>query len=572
VERLALSQAQLEAIFENSPYGALLADRSGEIVRSNVRLKALIDANELETFVIRDPRYAQLFDGDRTGFSVEVRSESAGVFRWVACDVSSIALPGNRTTVALAFARDITARREAEMKLRYETNHDSVSRLPNRAYFIERVGREIAEEPGASRAVAFLDLRVEESGAELGYTGDELFAAVSARLASSVEPNDFVARFDGSTFVVLLYGRCDRDSVRPVIEKFMQRLKEPIVMDAREVHVRAWAGVALTDRPYAEVLDILRDAEIAMFEARSGDLDFAVFTPDMRDRAARRLALVSHLRKALERDQLYLVYQPLIDSVSRRVHGFEALLRWEHPELGNIPPMEFIPLAEDVGTIAAIGRFVLERACAQLAIWQTAGLVRPGACSIAVNVSVHELVAADYPAFVTRTLARHAIEPASIVLEITEGAFISGDGDAPAALERLKAIGVSLAIDDFGTGYSSLRYLHDFSFDELKIDASFVRGADGELAARPIVMMLTTLAKSLGVSLVAEGVETRAQADALLELGVDTLQGYYFGRPISAALVPEYLRNHEARVLAERGVKEMGNVTPLKPALPKSSA
>jgi diguanylate cyclase (GGDEF)-like protein len=551
VESLALSQAQLEAIFDRCPYGVAVLEPTGAVARENATLRTLLDRAEIEGYICGDTRFAELFEGKLQRFTTEIRKIVDDRARSVYCEVSGVKLPGAKTIFALTFVTDVTDRREAESKLRYETNHDPISRLPNRLNFLERMRRAMVEEPGETGAVAFLEVGIEERNGTVGYTGDEIFGALSTRVASAVEPNDFVARFDGSAFVVLLYGYVDRVSARDRVAKILERLSAPIAMGEREIHLRAFAGVALTDRPYETALAVVRDAETAMFDARASGQHLAVFVPDMRDRAERRLALSTHLRHALERDQFYVVFQPLIDGKDEQLFGFEALLRWEHPELGSIPPDEFIPLAEDVGAINAIGHFVIDRALAELARWQTAGTFGAKSCRMAINVSVGELVSPDYTSYVNRALTRHAVSAKDVTLEVTESAVLSGEGLAAQALERLRSIGVELAIDDFGTGYSSLRYLHDFHFQKLKIDGSFVRGTGEQegLAARPIVEMLVKLAKSLGVCIVAEGVETQQQASELIDLGVEILQGYHYGRPMASSLVPEYVRSRRMREL-----------------------
>jgi EAL domain-containing protein (putative c-di-GMP-specific phosphodiesterase class I) len=250
------------------------------------------------------------------------------------------------------------------------------------------------------------------------------------------------------------------------------------------------------------------------------------------------------LRRALERDQLHLAFQPLVSANDGTIRGFEALLRWEHPELGSVSPAEFVPLAEEVGCVDAIGRWVLDRACGQLAAWRALGIPATMGCSISVNVAVRELVADDYATYVSRTLARHALAPRDVIMEITETTALRSEGAAARTLSALREAGLALAIDDFGTGYSSLCYLRDFAFDQLKIDGSFVRGTGDGLASPAIVTMLVALGKTLNVEVVAEGVETAAQAAELRTLGVDTLQGYYFGHPVAGALVADYLRGH----------------------------
>ena len=538
-ERAAAMQAQLEAIFAGASLSVAILDADGRVVRHNSALKDLLARVDETVLGVRDQRFAGLLSGDRAGYSVQHTRELGGKTRYFQSDLSSIRPDGGSPRLALAVVRDVTEARESEARLRFEARHDTVSRLPNRAHFYERLAAALAQSDGP--AVVFLDLASDARPSSLGYTGDEILAAIAARLAGSVDVNDFVARYDGSTFVVLLRALPDRASILAAVDRLLARLQQPLGLGEQDVHVAAFAGIAVADRPYSDPSEIVRDAEIAMYDARAHGLRAALFAPAMRDRSGRRLALVSQLRRALERDQLYLAFQPLVAAGSGDVRGFEVLLRWEHPELGNVSPAEFIPLAEEVGCIDVIGRWVLDRGCAELAKWRALGADAKH-CTIAVNVAVRELSADDYAAYVTRTLARHALEPRDLVLEVTESTALRGDSAAAKTLAELRAAGVALAIDDFGTGYSSLCYLHDFAFDQLKIDGSFVRGPGDGLASPPIVTMLVSLARTLDVEVVAECVETAAQAEALTALGVDTLQGYYFSRPVSSTLVPEYLR------------------------------
>jgi EAL domain-containing protein (putative c-di-GMP-specific phosphodiesterase class I) len=278
-----------------------------------------------------------------------------------------------------------------------------------------------------------------------------------------------------------------------------------------------------------------------MYYAKStGRARSAVFDISMHDQATRRLDIATQLRRALEREQFYLVYQPVVSLATGTIQSCEVLLRWESPELGLVSPVEFIPIAEELGLIVPIGRYVLDRACRQFAEWRDGGIRHPS--RISVNASVREIVQTDFVDTVEATMARYNMRPGDLILEVTETAILSSGKFSHGALDRLKSAGVGLAIDDFGTGYSSLRYLQQFPFDQLKIDRSFVGGADGRLASEPIVTMLLTLAKSCGVGVVAEGVETPTQAARLRALGCSSAQGYLYGRPCRAATLPELFR------------------------------
>ncbi|MBD5635910.1 MAG: bifunctional diguanylate cyclase/phosphodiesterase, partial [Candidatus Eremiobacteraeota bacterium] len=349
--------------------------------------------------------------------------------------------------------------------------------------------------------------------------GDRVLKLAARRLVAASDHGDFVARFGGDEFVVVLEGRRNREELVTVVKRVIEALSAPFRIDDREVFVAPSAGLVVIEAPYERVEDIVLDSQTATAAAKGAERRrFAVFDASMRERARRHMILGSQLRRALERDQLHLAFQPIVALRTQRVASFEVLLRWDHPELGLVSPAEFVPVAEDAGLIVSIGRWVFERACAQLARWHGEG----GALSelrLSVNAAVQEIVQSDYCDFIERTIARHGLAPGVITLEITESAVLRSDRASRETLERLREAGLRLAIDDFGTGYSSLRYLQAFPFDYLKIDGSFVRGKDGDLASEPIVTMIVALGKSIGVSVIAEGVETDRQAATLQRLG-----------------------------------------------------
>ena len=271
----------------------------------------------------------------------------------------------------------------------------------------------------------------------------------------------------------------------------------------------------------------------------------AIFNATMHDQTSRRLQIATQLRRALERDQVYLTYQPVVSLATGRIEAFETLLRWEHPDLGLVSPGEFIPIAEEIGLIVPIGRWVVASSCEQLTRWRREGVMRRPV-RLSVNASVREILQTDYCDFIEATVQRFGLQPGDLVLEVTESAVLASGKFSSNTLERIKAAGVGLAIDDFGTGYSSLRYLQQFPFDELKIDRSFVSGTDGKLASEAIVTMLLSLGKAFGVGVVAEGVETAAQAARLRALGCTAAQGYFYGAPLRAQAVEELLRREQS--------------------------
>jgi diguanylate cyclase (GGDEF)-like protein len=437
---------------------------------------------------------------------------------------------------------------EAEERLAYAATHDMAVDLPNRAYLFERMRATLFERP-ETRTVAgvvFIDFDgfklVNDSLGHLA--GERLLREAARRIRATVESSDLVARFGGDEFVVLLQGRASRDRLIEVAQHILAALAEPISLEERDAYVTVTVGLAVVDRPYETVEEIVRDADTAMYAAKtSGRTRFAVFDASMHDRSRRRMELATQLRRAIEREQLHLLYQPITSLTDGRIQSFEVLLRWEHPELGLVNPAEFVPVAEEVGLIVPIGRWVFERACAQLARWrERRGTIAFEALHLSVNASVLELLQPGYCEFVERTIARHALHPGDIVLEITESTILESGRFAVATLDRLRRAGLRLAIDDFGTGYSSLRYLREFPFDYLKIDGSFVRGSDGGLASEAIVTMIVALGNAVGVQVIAEGAETPEQVERLRALGCGAVQGFLFGTPSSAALVPAMLR------------------------------
>jgi diguanylate cyclase (GGDEF)-like protein len=552
--RLAGTEAQLDALFDRATVGVAVYDTRGVLLRANRALEAMVDRTEISLIGIRNERRADLLTGAIDGYTTQTKLDRIENPRFVQTDFSLIRDGEGRPQFLLALVRDTTEHLATERRLQFEATHDPLTRLPNRSYLVERMRASYFGEAPANGvcAIVYLDVNGCDSVTPGGSaSGDEMVAAVATRLAAALELNTFAARFDGNAYVVLMDGLPDRDSVARAVDRIVRRLTEPIVVGERDVHAIVRAGIAVVDRPYESPMEMIRDAETAMRDAEShGRSAVALFSPDMHDRSTRRAALGAWLRRALERDQFYLAYQPIVATADRTVHGFEALLRWEHPELGSIPPAEFIPLAEELGLILPIGRWVFDRACAQMASWRKEGL-DVSQLSMAVNASVHEIVAPDYAAYLERTIARHGLTAQQIVIEVTESAVLQSDRFAAGSLETLKALGVELAIDDFGTGYSSLRYLLEFPFSQLKIDGSFVRGADGAIASEAIVSTIVTLAASAGMSTVAEGVETEAQAARLVELGVDALQGYFFSRPISDSSVIELLRKPRLHLVAK---------------------
>jgi diguanylate cyclase (GGDEF)-like protein len=429
--------------------------------------------------------------------------------------------------------------RAAEERLRWEATHDVLTSLPNRALLTERLARAIGrakKDPGYSFAVLFLDLdRFKNVNDSLGHgVGDLLLREIARRLRASVHATDTVTRLGGDEFVVLLEDVADPENAAEVARRLQDELRAPVKIYGHELFTTASIGVVSGESGYDEPEEILRDADTAMYHAKeNGKARHAVFGPAMRTRAISRLRLDTDLRRAVEQGEFAVYYQPVVWLASGRVSGFEALLRWQHPERGLVPPGDFVPLAEETGLIFPIGHFVLREACRKAALWRSRFPDhRP--LTMSVNISAAQLARPDLPDLVAGALEEAGLDGRDLALEITESTIIRDEKAAAAAFPRLKSLGVRMYVDDFGTGHSSLASLHRYPVDALKIDRSFVGGMGVEGQRAEIVHAIATLAHQLGMETVAEGVGNLEQLERLREMGCDRAQGYLFSRPVTS--------------------------------------
>ena len=411
--------------------------------------------------------------------------------------------------------------------------HDPLTRLPNRMLLQDRIEQAIekAKRHGASVAVMFCDL----DGFKLvndayGHQfGDRLLVRMAERVRDLLRPQDTLARLGGDEFVVVLGVESTDDAV-VVAERITAAVAEPFVIDAAELQLSASLGIALYPDDATSERELMAHADAAMYHTKqSGRNGYTFFTPAMQASASRRLRLLQDLRRALARDELILYYQPKFPGSGQPVIGAEALLRWQHPELGLLGPDTFIPIAERSGLILPIGDWVLDRACAQLRAWHDAGHT---SWSMAVNLSPLQFTSPSLVDTVRDALQRHALDPGHLTLEVTETTAMKNVEASLQLLNTLTAMGVKIAIDDFGTGYSSLLYLKRMPASELKIDRAFVRDLENNAEDAAIVSSIVALGRSLQLQVVAEGVETEAQRDFLDQLGCDLLQGYHLGKPM----------------------------------------
>jgi diguanylate cyclase (GGDEF)-like protein len=443
-------------------------------------------------------------------------------------------------------------REKLEQQLRHRAFYDSLTGLPNRALFLDRLGHAVArgERLGHEVAVLFIDLdRFKVVNDSLGHAaGDQLLVSVAGRLRGCLRDSDTIARLGGDEFTVLLEGATAIFDASRAAERILDTLRAPFVVDGQETYASASIGISGGAAVDHAGRDLLREADVALYRAKaSGRGRNSVYEPRMSPMPGEFLHLESDLHRAIERDELKLHYQPIFDLRSSEVTGFEALLRWEHPVKGMILPGQFIPLAEDTGLIVPIGRWVLEQACRQLCEWRDERLVLGSLC-VSVNLSARQLQDASLIPDVKRIIDESGIDPRVLQLEITESVVMQDPEAMVDRLEALKALGIKLAVDDFGTGYSSLAYLKRFPIDVLKIDRAFVTGVANGSQDSAIVQTVVNLARALGLRTTAEGIEERSQWDRLEQLGCDSGQGFIFARPLRPAAVIDLLGRIEPRL------------------------
>ncbi|MEO5509370.1 MAG: EAL domain-containing protein [Longimicrobiales bacterium] len=456
---------------------------------------------------------------------------------WASAVYSPHVSPSGETIGVVGIVVDITERKEAEDQLTHNAFHDGLTGLPNRALFadrLERLIRHAERHPEYLFAVAFLDLdRFKIVNDSLGHlVGDELLVAIGQRLAGCLRLGDTVARLGGDEFALLLHDVHDIADATRVAERILTDLAQPFELSGHELFSNVSIGIALSNGDYEKPEELLRDADIAMYRAKlEGRSRFEVFDRDSADRVTHGVQFETDLRRALDRNEFVLHYQPIVSLADGKITGTEALIRWIHPQRGIVAPDEFIPLAEDTGLIVPIGWWVLEEACRQIVTWN-----RDSAAplSLSVNLSTKQFLQGDLLEQLDRVLTRTGIDPAWLHLEITESVVIRHESRVAATLGDLRARGVHLSLDDFGTGYSSLNYLHTFPIDTLKIDRSFVAQIDATGLKRGLVETIVALGRNLGMTTIAEGVETREQLEFLRVLGSELAQGYFFSPALAA--------------------------------------
>ena len=468
-----------------------------------------------------------------------------GTKRTITATVYAADVGDSGPTALAVVIRDITHRRTLERELAYQARHDALTGLANRTVLTERasVALRRAQRRHAHAALLYIDLdNFKIVNDTMGHAaGDRLLVTIADRLKSCLRVSDTAARLGGDEFAIVLEDLADESETDGIATRILEEVLKGVEIDGKEVFVGASIGIATSDRA-ATSDDLLRNADVAMYAAkRDGKSRFAVFQPFMQEALIGRARLEAEMRYGMDNGQFEVKYQPLVDLTTGRPLGVEALLRWNHPN-GEISPDKFIPIAEEANLISDLGQFVLNEACAQTSVWNN-NVRLSGRLTLAVNVSSRQFNDDLFVEKVLQACDETDFPMSELVLEITESSMLANSGSTLRRFEELKALGIRLAIDDFGTGYSSLSYVHRFPVNLLKIDRSFIEQITDRDKGAAMVRAIVTMATAFGLKTIAEGIETKDQVRALLEIGCEHGQGYYFSAPMSAPQMDEYLRN-----------------------------
>ena len=564
-ESVRKNEEQFRLIFELAPTGMAIVDLDGDFQQANQAFCETIgyEAEELVGLSMTDVSHPEdidtnleldrrLISGELPYFSMEKRYlHKDGHVIYAILQVTLVKDDIGEPLHFIGQVVDITQRKKAEDQLRHNAFHDELTNLPNRALFLDHLQRAIGHTTRHGRyafAVLFLDLdRFKVINDSLGHSvGDELLKIVARRLLSCVRPGDTVARFGGDEFAVLLDGIKHIGEAQLIADQIQYSLSIPTKLDDHELALSGSIGIAINTSKLKKPEDYVRDADTAMYRAKEGGGGrFAIFDDQMHLHAIDRLRLETDLRQAIQQQELVIYYQPVISVAVGRISKVEALLRWTHPDMGPVPPSQFIPLAEETGLINPLGQWLLGTACAQAKVWHDMG--HP--IRVAVNISVRQFQYQDLPALVEKVLAETKLPPSALELEITESIAMLNDDFSTIPLQKLSRLGVTISIDDFGTGYSSLSRLKSLPIHILKIDRSFITDIMADPNDEAIVTAIITMAHGLQLRVVAEGVETAEQLAFLRNQKCDEAQGYFFSPPATATDIVELLNEYNLGII-----------------------
>ena len=569
MQELKESESRFHSAFSHAAIGMALVSTEGRFLQANKAFCDMLGRNAPEILAAKLPDLVngddvallqqtldQLVKGELATVHAEIRGlHRDGTDVWMSLNISLARDWQFHAHNLIVQAQDVSARRRAEAELYHNAYHDSLTQLPNRTHFDDQLNRAIARvqrHPEQRFAVMYLDFdRFKLVNDSLGHkAGDELLVTVARRLKAILRETDVLARLGGDEFAILVEDLHRQREAVELAERIHKELQNTIHLGGMEVTITASIGITFSTNNYQNSDDIIRDADIAMYKAKSkGKSQYALFDSSLHQHVAAQLQLESELHRALGQGQIYLEYQPICTLRDRKLIGFEALARWDHPERGLLDPSTFIPVAEETGLIVPLGNWVLFEACRQMREWRA--IRDSNELNMSVNVSSMQLSHPDFVAHVATSLRAAGMSPSQLTLEVTESVLMEGIENAVSTLGALRQMGVTLSIDDFGTGYSSLSYLATLPIDALKIDRSFIDKMSREGNGSEIVKAIFKLGQVLSKQVFAEGIETGAQLALLEELGCEFGQGFFLSRPVSALRAGGFLAANEGGIDAE---------------------
>jgi diguanylate cyclase (GGDEF)-like protein/PAS domain S-box-containing protein len=581
-DALRESEERFRSAFDNAPIGIALVSATGTWLKVNHALIDILGYSEGD-FLARDfqsmiaaedlgptlIKVHELLAGRASNCQMEQRYvHRDGRTVWTSWSVSTASDAKLRQPNLIFQLQDITDKKLAEEQLQHEARHDSLTGLPNRAFFMGRLSEALAksrEVTGYKVTVLFIDLdRFKYVNDSLGHLiGDELLKEIAARLRECMRPADLVARLGGDEFTILVEGRFDISEVSRIAERIQQKFSMPFNLLGHEVYSSASIGILHASDKHLTSEDVMRDADTAMYQAkRAGKARHEIFDENMHDAAKEILRLETDLRRAVEREEIKVWYQPIYSLETGEIECFESLARWEHPELGRIRPVKFIPLAEEIGVINRLCAQVMRKACRDIGTLRKANGEKFG---FSVNLSVRQFAQKTLVQDLESILDETGFDARNLRLEITESVFFEHQDRAVAMLNQLRDDGIAIDVDDFGTGYSNLGYLTRLPLSKLKIDRSFVSMIDEHAGNDQIVRAIITLARNLGLSVTAEGVETETQLRVLRELHCESAQGYLFARPMEFGELRRFLASDPlAAGLSPSSVDDLATISVLQ--------
>ncbi len=578
-EALEESERRFKSAFNYAPIGIALVAPDGRCLKANEALTKILGYTdeefldlELQTLIYPHDMRAALRDirsvtrGSHPSCQMEHRFQhKGGNVVWAEWSLSKSGDTNSGANLIFQL-QDITAKKRAEEKLQYDANHDSLTALPNRMYFIQRLEAALERKKKEAKyhvSVLFIDLdRFKYVNDSLGHlAGDQLLVAIAARLRDSMRPPDIVARLGGDEFVILVEGRFFNEEVTQIADRIQRQFRRPYTVNEREVYSSASIGILHAGEGHLTAEDMMRDADTAMYHAkRSGKARHEVFDEAMHVNAKETLQLETDLRRAIENSEISVYYQPIYRLSDRQIIGIESLARWVHPEMGEIEPERFVMLAEEIGWIDSLGEAVLAKAATETAcLFRSPD--RPAELKLSVNISSKQFARPQLVPRIKQILDTIRFPLNCLKLEITESVIIAYQERAVEMLHHLRGLGIEVDIDDFGTGYSNLSYLVRLPISTLKIDRSFVSSIKEKGANAEIVKTIISLARNLGLKVVAEGIETESQAEALMSFGCERGQGYLFSKPLPISELIEMISIYKPSEPLTRPIEEISVVS-----------